>query len=104
MKIKKKSVRRKQKKNGKWAPAPKDTGNTETESPRLPARERDTRDYDVPHTITFKEFPTSLCKSNLQNFHLEKLLVYFTSNISLMQRKTKLSIFLAEYPPILYSL
>lgn len=43
----------------------------------------------------FKEFSASLGKSNLQNFYLEKWLVYLIW-------KTSLTIFLAEYPPTLY--
>lgn len=71
-------MRRRQKKNGKWAPAPKDAGiQRQRAHGSLPGRKRCV-DYDVPRaSYHFKEFPTSLCKSSLRNFYLEKLLVYF---------------------------
>ena len=79
---------------GCWYPERQDDG-------RLPRRE--IIKVHISETFCpFKEFSTSLGKSNLQNFYLEKWLVYLISNISLPQRKTSLTIFLAEYPPTLY--
>jgi hypothetical protein len=59
---------------------------------------RMTRPMGLP---SFQGVSTSLCKSKLQNLYLEKI---FTSNTSLLQRKTRLCFFLPEHPMILHSL
>ena len=84
--------------NGKWASTPKDAGPQEESAAAASSS------WDPTHSLS-EEGSASLRKGNLASFSFERSSAHLTSNIPLLEEKTRLylPISLAEYPPLPYS-